>query len=121
MIGRLYENTIVKLNNAMYVAYAPSYSIKNTESFNLEEDWTDVKFLNIGNGFFPHTIYPNHSFPSPPLYLRSPLYPSLQISSVPGPLHVCDGCQLGSFVGLLTAGAAIYPTYFLVVGCHVQP
>lgn len=44
-----YENTIVKLNNAMYVAYAPSYSIKNTESFNLEEDWTDVKFLNIGN------------------------------------------------------------------------
>ncbi len=33
----------------MYVAYAPSYSIKNTESFNLEEDWTDVKFLNIGN------------------------------------------------------------------------
>ncbi len=44
-----YENTLVKLNNAMYVAYAPSYSIKNTESFNLKENWTDVKFLNIGN------------------------------------------------------------------------
>ena len=44
-----YENTLVKLNNAMYIAYAPSYSIKNTESFNLKKDWTDVKFLNIGN------------------------------------------------------------------------
>ncbi len=44
-----YENTLVKLNNSMYIAYAPSYSIKNTESFNLKEDWTDVKFLNIGN------------------------------------------------------------------------
>jgi len=44
-----YENTLVKLNNSMYVAYAPNYSIKNTESFNLKEDWTDVKFLDIGN------------------------------------------------------------------------
>lgn len=44
-----YENTLVKLNNAMYVAHAPNYSIKNTETFNLKEDWADVKFLNIGN------------------------------------------------------------------------
>ncbi len=44
-----YENTLVKLNNAMYVAYAPNYSIKNTESFNLKDNWADVKFLNIGN------------------------------------------------------------------------
>ncbi len=44
-----YENTLVKLNNAMYVAYAPNYSIKNTETFNLKENWADVKFLNIGN------------------------------------------------------------------------
>ncbi len=44
-----YENTLVKLNNAMYVAYAPSYSIKNTETFNLDDDWADVKFLNIGD------------------------------------------------------------------------
>ena len=33
----------------MYVAYTPNYSIKNTETFNLKEDWADVKFLNIGN------------------------------------------------------------------------
>lgn len=44
-----YENTLVKLNNAMYTAYAPNYSIKNTETFNLAENWADVKFLNIGN------------------------------------------------------------------------
>ncbi len=44
-----YENTLVKLNNSMYVAYAPNYSIKNTETFNLKENWADVKFLNIGN------------------------------------------------------------------------
>ena len=44
-----YENNLVKLNNAMYVAYTPNYSIKNTETFNLKEDWADVKFLNIGN------------------------------------------------------------------------
>lgn len=44
-----YENTLVKLNNAMYIAYAPVYSIKNTETFNLAKDWTDVKFLNIGD------------------------------------------------------------------------
>ncbi len=44
-----YENMLVKLNNAMYVAYAPEYSIKNTETFNLAENWTDIKFLNIGN------------------------------------------------------------------------
>lgn len=44
-----YENNLIKLNSAMYAAYAPNYSIKNTETFNLKEDWTDVKFLNIGN------------------------------------------------------------------------
>jgi len=44
-----YENSLVKLNNAMYVAYAPEYSIKNTETFNLKDDWADVKFLNIGD------------------------------------------------------------------------
>lgn len=44
-----YENTLVKLNNAMYMDYAPNYSIKNTESFNLAKNWADVKFINIGD------------------------------------------------------------------------
>lgn len=44
-----YESALVKLNNSMYTVHAPNYSIRNTESFNFEKDWTDVKFLQIGD------------------------------------------------------------------------
>lgn len=38
-----YKTALIKLNNAMYVAYAPDYSIKNTETFNFTSD----QFLSI--------------------------------------------------------------------------
>jgi len=44
-----YDNALVRLNNSMYIVNAPEYMIKNTETFNLEDDWADVKFLNIAN------------------------------------------------------------------------
>lgn len=45
-----YQTSLVKLNNAMYVAYAPSYAIKNTESFNFKKSvYTDVNLVNIAN------------------------------------------------------------------------
>lgn len=47
---KAYQMSLVKLNNAMYVAYAPSYSIKNTESFNFKKSvYTDVNLVNIAN------------------------------------------------------------------------
>ena len=42
-----YKTAIIKLNNAMYVAYAPDYSIKNTETFNFtSEQFAPVSLLN---------------------------------------------------------------------------
>jgi len=42
-----YKTAIIKLNNAMYVAYAPEYSIKNTETFNFtREQFAPVSLLN---------------------------------------------------------------------------
>ena len=42
-----YKNAIVSLNNAMYVAYAPKYNIKNTETFNLATPNIPLSLSNI--------------------------------------------------------------------------
>lgn len=44
-----YKNAIVSLNNAMYVAYAPEYSIQNTETFNLSNPYVPMSLTNINN------------------------------------------------------------------------
>ncbi len=44
-----YKNAIVSLNNAMYVAYAPEYSISNTETFNLENPYVPMSLIHIEN------------------------------------------------------------------------
>ena len=40
---KAYKNALISLSNAMYIANAPEYSIKNTESFN----FTDDQFLAV--------------------------------------------------------------------------
>jgi outer membrane protein len=42
-----YQNAIVKLNNSMYIAYAPAYEIKNTEAFNFSKNFTPVSLQRI--------------------------------------------------------------------------
>jgi len=42
-----YKNAIVALNNAMYAAYAPEYTIQNTETFNLSNPNVPVSLTNI--------------------------------------------------------------------------
>lgn len=44
-----YKNAVVELNNAMYVAFAPQYTIKNTESFNFKYDYLPVSLVQITN------------------------------------------------------------------------
>lgn len=44
-----YKNAIVALNNAMYIAYAPEYTIKQTESFNFEHNYLPVNLVQIAN------------------------------------------------------------------------
>ena len=44
-----YKNAIVSLNNSMYVAYAPEYSIANTETFNLSNPYVPMNLTNIEN------------------------------------------------------------------------
>ncbi len=44
-----YKNAIVDLNNSMYVAYAPEYSIQNTETFNLNNPYVPMSLRNIDN------------------------------------------------------------------------
>ena len=45
----LYQNSIVKLNNAMYLVNAPQYNIENTETFNFKNNYAEVNLLNIAN------------------------------------------------------------------------
>ena len=41
-----YKTSMIKLNNAMYIAYAPEYSIKNTETFNFtSEQFTPISLM----------------------------------------------------------------------------
>lgn len=42
-----YQNALVKLNNSMYVAFAPEYEIENTESFNFRYNYTPVNLEKI--------------------------------------------------------------------------
>lgn len=44
-----YKNAIVALNNAMYAAYAPEYTIRNTETFNLANPNVPMSLTNIDN------------------------------------------------------------------------
>lgn len=42
-----YQNALVKLNNSMYVAFAPEYAIENTETFNFENNNAPVSLEKI--------------------------------------------------------------------------
>ena len=44
---KTYKNAIVKLNNSMYIAYAPDYEIKNTETFNFKRNEIPVNLAKI--------------------------------------------------------------------------
>lgn len=45
----LYQNSIIALNNAMYLPDAPEYNIENTETFNFKDNYAEVNLLNIAN------------------------------------------------------------------------
>jgi len=45
----LYQNSIVKLNNSMYIVNAPEYSIENTETFNFKDNYAQINLLNVAN------------------------------------------------------------------------
>ena len=45
----LYQNSIVNLNNAMYIVNAPQYQIENTETFNFKNNYAEVNLINIAN------------------------------------------------------------------------
>lgn len=42
-----YRNAMVKLNNSMYIAYAPDYEIKSTETFNFKRNEIPVNLTKI--------------------------------------------------------------------------
>lgn len=44
-----YKNAIVNLNNSMYTAYAPEYSIRNTETFNLSDPYVPLSLTKISD------------------------------------------------------------------------
>ncbi len=44
---KLYQNALVKLNNSMFVAFAPEYEIQNTETFNFQTNFTPVNLEKI--------------------------------------------------------------------------
>ena len=44
---KTYRNAIVKLNNSMYIAYAPDYEIKSTETFNFKRNEIPVNLTKI--------------------------------------------------------------------------
>ncbi len=45
----LYQNSIVALNNAMYIVNAPQYNIESTETFNFKDNYAEINLLNIAN------------------------------------------------------------------------
>lgn len=45
--SKAYKNSLVNLNNAMYVSNAPVYSISSTEGFNIDNDYAPVNLTNI--------------------------------------------------------------------------
>ena len=44
---KIYKNAIVRLNNSMYIAYAPEYEIKTTETFNFKRNEIPVNLTKI--------------------------------------------------------------------------
>lgn len=44
---KAYQNAIVKLNNSMYIAFAPEYEIENTETFNFQNNYAPVSLDKI--------------------------------------------------------------------------
>lgn len=46
---KAYQNALVKLNNAMYVAYTPEYEIENTETFNFKRNEIPVNLNKISD------------------------------------------------------------------------
>ncbi len=42
-----YQNALVKLNNSMYIAFAPEYEIENTETFNFTSNYAPVNLEKI--------------------------------------------------------------------------
>ena len=42
-----YKNALVKLNNSMYIAFAPEYEIENTETFNFQNNYAPVNLEKI--------------------------------------------------------------------------
>ena len=42
-----YKNALVKLNNSMYIAFAPEYEIENTETFNFQNNYVPVSLEKI--------------------------------------------------------------------------
>lgn len=44
-----YENALIKLNNSMFVAYAPDYYIQPTETFNFKTANSNTSLINIAN------------------------------------------------------------------------
>lgn len=42
-----YKNALVKLNNSMYIAFAPEYEIENTETFNFQNNYVPVNLEKI--------------------------------------------------------------------------
>ena len=44
---RAYKNALVQLNNSMYIAFAPEYEIKNTETFNFQTNYVPVNLEKI--------------------------------------------------------------------------
>lgn len=44
---KAYQNAIVKLNNSMYIAFAPEYEIENTETFNFQNNYAPVSLEKI--------------------------------------------------------------------------
>lgn len=42
-----YKNSLVNLNNAMYIAHAPSYSIAGTEGFNVQDNVAPVDLTKV--------------------------------------------------------------------------
>lgn len=44
---KLYQNALIKLNNSMYVAFAPEYEIENTETFNFTNNNAPVSLEKI--------------------------------------------------------------------------
>lgn len=54
---KAYKNSLVNLNNAMYLANAPSYSIESTEEFNIQDNVAPVDLTKITK---PAEVKVNH-------------------------------------------------------------